>query len=117
MAELLIGALLLMLLLRVLSEGESVELDDLLGIPQLAALAAVALLVGMIAVLGQGHHGAEGTHYPALGMMGLAAAGLLLVLFPERMPDTTRGGTLMTAFWSLFGWLMIGLAYLVVLFI
>ena len=113
MAELLIGAVLVVLLARVLA-GDTVELDDLLGIPELAALVALAALIGAIAVVAQRSPDGGGAHYPALGMMGIAAAGTLLVLFPERMPDTTRGGTPMTALWSIFGWLLIALAYAVV---
>ncbi|GAC1625901.1 MAG: hypothetical protein NVS9B10_13370 [Nevskia sp.] len=107
MAELLFGAVLVLLLLRLLSQGEPIEFEDLLGIPQLIALALVALLLVLVFT--------RSATVPPRGMAGIATAGLIMVLFPERMPDTARGGTLMTAFWSLFGWLMIGLAYAAVL--
>lgn len=112
MAELLIGVVLLLLLLRVLGNGEAVELEDVLGIPQVLA---TLLLAALMAILFLERSTAEAGRPPALAMLGIAASGLLMILFPERMPDTTRGGTLMTAFWSLFGWLMIGLACAVVL--
>lgn len=108
MAELLVGVVLVGLLVRVLSEGEPVELDDLIGLPQFAALAA---FLGIIAgILIRSRQVAEGGHYSALAMLGLAATGVLLVLFPERMPDTRRGGTLMTTFWMICGWLLIAVA-------
>jgi hypothetical protein len=109
MADLLIGAVLVLLLMRVLSNGEPIELDDLLGIPQLIAIVLIAILVVIL------FFRTDAGRVPTVGMLGIAVAGTMMVLFPERMPDTTRGGTLMTAFWSLFGWLMIGLAYAVVL--
>ena len=106
----LAGAVLVLLLLRMLSHGEAVELDDLLGLPQMVALTLVAILLLILwLTAGPGRT-------PALGMLAIAAAGLMTILFPERMPDTTRGGTLMTAFWSVFGWLLIALAYAVVFF-
>lgn len=109
MANLLIAAVLVLLLLRVLGEGESIELEDLAANSQLAALAAFLGLLVFACVKG----GAG-----ALTMSGLASCGVLIALFPERMPDGVRGGasqsTYMTAFWAAIGWALIVLAYLVI---
>lgn len=111
MADALFGAVLLILLLRALSNGPPIELDDLVGLPQLIALSLVAILLVVIFA----GRGAAGAAQAVATMALLAVGGLILILFPERMPDTTRGGTLMTAFWSVFGWLMLAVAWTVVL--
>jgi hypothetical protein len=103
-AGVLSAAILILLAVRVFGHGEPVELDDLLGIPQLLALVAVIGLFVMVVFRTPAGDA-------ALAMIGLAANGLMLVLFPERMPDTTRGGTLMTAFWGGFGGALIALAW------
>lgn len=114
MAELMICCVVVIILLQILSNGEGIELDDLLGVPQLAALAAFLLLALAVAV--RATHLPPGVgHYPAIGMLGIGLGGLLLVLFPERMPDVVRGGTMMTAFWGMFGWLLMLLSIGVVL--
>ena len=115
MTDLVICALLIMLLLRVISEGEPIELDDLLAPPALLALAAFLGLAVLTGLRARAYHLAGGQHFPALGMLGLGACGVLLILFPSRMPDVVRGGTPMTAFWGLFGWLLLALAGGVVL--
>jgi hypothetical protein len=111
-AELFVGAVLVTLLVRVLGEGDSIELDDVLGVPQLAATLALLGLGAYIGISALRQHGAE-EHQPvaALALFGVAASGWLLILFPERMPDTLRGGMLMTAFWFYFGWLLLAIAY------
>lgn len=109
MAELLVGTMLIVVLVRVLAEGDGVELDDLLGPAPLAATAALLVLVLVLAL--RSSPAEEGALHRPLILLGSAACGWLLVLFPERMPDTVRGGTMMTAFWSYFGWALFALAY------
>lgn len=113
MAELLICCCVVIILLQILTNGEDIELDDLLGVPQLVATAAFVLL-GALVVVRILHLPPEVGHYPGIGMLGIGLAGLLLVLFPERMPDVIRGGTMMTAFWGNVGWMMILLSLTVV---
>jgi len=113
MAELLVGAMLIVVLVRVLAEGDGVELDDLLSPAPLAATAALAVLILVMALRTAPIE--EGALRRPLTLLGSAACGWLLVLFPERMPDTVRGGTMMTAFWSYFGWALFALAYFAVI--
>ncbi len=114
MGELLICGCVVIILLQILTNGEDIELDDLLGVPQLVAVAAFVLL-GSLVVVRIIHLPPEVSHYPGIGMLGIGLSGLLLVLFPQRMPDVLRGGTLMTAFWGNVGWLMILLSLTVVM--
>jgi hypothetical protein len=106
MAELIICCVVVAITLQILSNGDGIELDDLLGGPQLAALLAF-LLLSIVVAIRAAHLPPGVNHYPAIGMLGIGLSGLLLVLFPERMPDVVRGGTMMTAFWGVFGWLLI----------
>jgi hypothetical protein len=114
-AELLICALLIWLALQVFGQGETLELEELLGLPQLGALAGLAALTGLIWWRSRAYHAAGAGHFPAIGMLGIGACGVLLVLFPTRMPDVVRGGTAMTAFWVVIGWVLLGLALVVAL--
>lgn len=110
MVEAMLGAVLLMLVVRALSNGPAIEFEDLVGWPQLIAFVLVALLL-LYVLAGPADSPAR---HGLSGMLLLAVGGLILILFPERMPDTARGGTLLTAFWSLFGWLALAVAWLVV---
>jgi hypothetical protein len=113
MAELLICAVLIWMVVQVVGQGEPVELEELLGLPQLAALAGLILLAALAYWRSRGFHAAGAGHFPAIGMLGIGACGTLLILFPTRIPNVLRGGTLMTAFWGVFGWLLLGLALVV----
>jgi len=114
MTELIICGGVVVIVLQVLSNGDAIELDEVLGVPQLAAVGAFLLLV-IIIIVRASHLPPGPGHYPATGMLGPGVSGLLLALFPERMPDVVRGGTMMTAFWAIFGWLLILLSIGVVL--
>src|SRR5882757_5682963 len=116
MTDFIVCGLLVYVLIRIFGEGDSIELEDVLGIPQLAALGAFLAVAVLTGLRVRAYAGAGNGHFPALGMLGMGACGVLLVLFPERMPDTVRGGTLMTAFWGIVGWLLLALSAAVVFY-